>query len=132
MSNIIEDLKSVLRIGPEPFAHAPIREAAPTKAERADARVGIVLSLPMFAAWRPSRADRGAAHGQDWIFNGAMISALQHGRVPAPVSLRGVAIDRLQGAYDWIGLNYYGCYRVKFDATAPQRAFGVHVDAGNI
>lgn len=102
------------------------------KAERADARVGIVLSLPMFAAWRPTRADRGAARGQDWIFNGAIVSALQHGRVPAPLSLRGVTIDELRGAYDWIGLNYYGCYRVKFDATAPHRAFGVHVDAGNI
>ncbi len=102
------------------------------KAERADASVGLVLSMPYFAPLRPTRADRGATRGQDWIFNGALLSTLQHGRLPPPLSLTGTPIEQMVGAYDWIGLNYYGCYKVKFDATKPHRAFGTHVDDGNI
>jgi len=102
------------------------------KAERADASIGLVLSMPYFAPFRPTRTDRAATRGQDWIFNGALLSTLQHGRLPPPLSLTGTPIEHMVGAYDWIGLNYYGCYKVKFDATKPHRAFGIHVDDGNI
>jgi beta-glucosidase len=96
------------------------------------ASVGIVLSLPSFAAARDRRSDATAAAGQDWMFNGVMLAALDRGRLLPPLSLTSKRIDGLARSFDWIGINYYGCYHVQFDPAAPHRAFGKHVDAGNV
>jgi len=97
-----------------------------------DAKVGIVLSLPSFVPARSRRSDATAAAGQDWMFNGVLLAALDRGRLLPPLSLASKRIDGLARAFDWIGLNYYGCYHVQFDPTAPHRAFGRHVDVGNV
>ncbi len=97
-----------------------------------NASVGIVLSLPTFVPARPRRSDATAAAGQDWMFNGVILAALDRGRLLPPLSLTSKRIDGLARSFDWLGVNYYGCYHVQFDPGAPQRAFGRHVDAGNV
>jgi beta-glucosidase len=96
------------------------------------ASVGIVMSLPAFVPARPRRSDATAAAGQDWIFNGVMLAALDRGWLLPPLSLGPKRIDGLAKSFDWLGVNYYGCYHVQFDPGAPQRAFGKHVDMGNV
>jgi beta-glucosidase len=97
-----------------------------------DASVGIVLSLPSFVGARPRRSDATAAAGQDWIFNGVVLAALDRGRLLPPLALGPKRIDGLARSFDWIGVNYYGRYHVQFDPSAPQRAFGRHIDVGNV
>lgn len=97
-----------------------------------DAPVGIVLSLPSFVGARSRRSDATAAAGQDWIFNGVVLAALDRGRLLPPLALGPKRIDGLARSFDWIGVNYYGRYHVQFDPSAPQRAFGRHVDVGNV
>ena len=81
----------------------------------AKARVGIVLNLPAFDPARPSSlADRGAARAQDEAFNELTLRAL-----------------RQSGAFDWIGVNYYGRFRVRFDRRSPALLFGAHETEGN-
>jgi beta-glucosidase len=41
-----------------------------------------------------------------------------------PLSLRPVRVAGLQSSFDWLGLNYYGRFRVRFDARAKRELFG--------
>lgn len=88
------------------------------------ARVGIVLNLPIFDPQRLSRLDRAAAAAQDWAFNGAVLHALERGVLLPPISLRPLRVPGLQGSFDWLGLNYYGRFRVRFDPRAKLELFG--------
>ncbi len=102
------------------LGHAAVHRIVP------DAQVGIVLNLPYFVPSRPHRsADRLAARAQDWAFNGAFVHALRTGTLLPPL-----VPGRIQGlarSIDWIGLNYYGRYDVRFDPRAPALLFGRHV-----
>jgi beta-glucosidase len=76
---------------------------------RDGAEVGIVLNMPAFAPARPGDPrDRAVAALQEGVFNQAFLRALA-------------------GRYDFLGLNYYGRYEVRFDRRAAGLAFGVHV-----
>jgi beta-glucosidase len=97
------------------------------------ARVGIVLNLPYFVPARPGSAlDRFVCRAQDWGFNGAVVEALKSGVLPAPISLTRKRIAHLDASLDWIGLNYYGRYDVRFDLRSAALLFGKHVQEGSI
>jgi len=89
--------------------------------------VGVVLSLQRVEAGRPRLADRGVAALHDWMMNGVVLAALDHGILLPPLSLRPVKVEGLARAYDWLGCNYYGRYLVELDVTAPGMVFGRHV-----
>ncbi len=82
--------------------------------ERPSAQVGIVLNMPVFD---PARAhdlrDRAVARVQRLLFNELFLRSL--GR-----------------RYDFIGLNYYGRYAVRFDLGAAGYVFGRHVQSPTV
>lgn len=91
-------------------------------------RVGVVLNLPLFAPADPERAlDRWAAKAQDWAFNGAALHALTEGRYLFPLSALPKDAPRVRRSCDWVGLNFYGRFDVRFDPSAAGEAFGRHV-----
>lgn len=98
---------------------------------RRDARVGLVLNMPALDPADPSSArDRAVAAAQDWAFNGVVLDALANARFRFPLAWSSKRIWReesapiLRGTLDFVGLNYYGRYRVTFDATRPAELFG--------
>lgn len=104
-----------------------IRDAAP------DASVGIVLNAPAFDPDRPGRRrDRAVTFAQDHAFTGSVLHALATGELRLPLSLMPRTIDGLRGTFDWLGLNYYGRYRVRFDLRAAALLFGRHVQPNSI
>lgn len=91
-------------------------------------RVGLVLNCPWFVPADPDRRlDRLAAAAQDWGFNGAVLHALRRGVLRFPLVWTQRRAPELAGALDWVGLNFYGRYDVRFDPTAVGEAFGRHV-----
>jgi beta-glucosidase len=77
--------------------------------ERPSAQVGIVLNMPVFEAAQARDArDRAVARVQRFLFNELLLRSLGH-------------------RYDFIGLNYYGRYAVRFDLAAAGYVFGRHV-----
>ena len=92
-------------------------------AQQAKARVGIVLSLPLFDPFAPRALDRAVAQAQDWAFNGVLLEALASGRLLPPLGL-GRSLPGLARSFDWLGVNYYGRYRVAFDLRAARELFG--------
>jgi beta-glucosidase len=105
------------------LAHAQAAHAL--KRTHRSARVGLVINAPDFAPARPEHvADRAVVAAQDWSFTGAVLDALANARLLPPLSLLPVAAPILAGSLDWIGLNYYGRYRVHFDARRPGELFG--------
>ncbi|MGF1469404.1 MAG: glycoside hydrolase family 1 protein [Sandaracinaceae bacterium] len=91
------------------------------------ARVGLALNLPLFAPASRRPLDRAAARAQDWAFNGAFLRALSGGTLHPPLSVLPCAVPGLAGSFDWLGLNFYGRYDVRFDPTAGATLFGRHV-----
>lgn len=100
------------------------------KQVRPDAQVGIVLNLPIFDPARPTRWDRLAAGLQSGVFNDLQTRALARGRLDPPLAFPPQPLPAGPNAMDWIGLNYYGRYLVRFDPTLPARLFGRHVQEG--
>jgi beta-glucosidase len=91
-------------------AHRALREASP------GASVGIVLNAPAFDPDRPGkRRDRAVTFAQDHAFTGEVLRRLAR-----------------SGSFDWLGLNYYGRYRVRFDPRAAPLLFGRHVQKNSI
>ena len=91
------------------------------------ARVGLVLNLPLFEPARPGNPlDRLAARFQDWTFSEILLRALLSGRALPPIATGLRRIPGLAGAYDFLGVNYYGRFAVRFDPTAPT-PLGRHV-----
>jgi beta-glucosidase len=105
------------------LAHAAMKRAG-------DAQVGLVVNAPAFEPASAGRLDRLAAAAQRHAFNETTLLALEQGRMVPPLGA-GERIDGLAGAYDFIGLNYYGRYRVRFDARAPATLFGRHLQDHN-
>jgi beta-glucosidase len=87
--------------------------------------------MPVFDPATHARRDRAVARAQDWAFVGAMLHALDYGLflppLPGPRHVRGVA-----RSFDWLGLNYYGRYRVAFDPKRPAELFGRRSTEGTI
>lgn len=100
---------------------------------RARARVGLVLNVPALDPADPtSAADRAVAAAQDWAFSGVVLDALAHARFRFPLALRTEPAPPLRGALDFLGLNYYGRYRVRFDPSRPAELFGRRLADGTV
>ncbi|GAB4535638.1 MAG: glycoside hydrolase family 1 protein [Haliangiales bacterium] len=92
-----------------------------------EARVGLVLNLPLFEPARPGHPlDRLAARGQDWGMSGVILEAVRRGWLLPPIGLRPRRLAGLKGSCDFLGLNYYGRMAVRFDPKA-ETPLGRHV-----
>jgi beta-glucosidase len=117
---------------------AHVAGRAAVKDVRPSAQVGIVLNAPRFDPATSRRRDRLAAALQDHVFNGLVIDALTRrpgrlGRVVAPLRVPALpSIAGLAGGFDWLGLNYYGRFRVRFDPRAARTLFGSHDQTQNV
>jgi beta-glucosidase len=118
------DLRAGLRaIRAQLHAHAAAYHAIHDV--RAEARVGLVINMPQLIAARPLwLPDVLVATAQDWAFNGVVVHGLAHGRLRFPLALREERAPLLARSLDFLGLNYYGRYRVAFDATRAGELFG--------
>lgn len=86
---------------------------------------GIVLNAPVFDAWHPNRPlDRLVSWVQDWTVNGDVLRALATGWLFPPLVIVPDLVPGLARSFDFLGLNYYGRYRVEFDLRSPGRFFG--------
>ena len=89
--------------------------------------VGLVLNTPLFEPHRPDHMhDRLARGFQDWTFSGLLIESLLDGKIRFPLNLWPRRVPGLAGAYDFIGVNYYGRFEVQFDLKA-ETPLGRHV-----
>lgn len=102
-------------------AHA--RSYAAIHAVLRDAKVGIVLSCPVFDGASDAVADRLVAATQRWCFSGAVLHALQSGRLLPPLGF-GQSLPGLARSFDYVGVNFYGRYQVAFDLRAARELFG--------
>lgn len=96
-------------------------------------RVGIVLNMPWFEPARPRHVlDRSIARLQDFSMSGAIVHALATGRLLPPLSFVPRVEPGLARSVDFVGLNYYGRYDVRFDARRADLLFGSHVQRASI
>lgn len=86
-------------------------------------RVGLVHQVRIFDPATPANADVSVAATWDFLMNGAVLQALETGRLPPPYGI-GEQVSGLRGSCDFFGLNYYTRERVAFDASAPGLLFG--------
>jgi beta-glucosidase len=107
------------------LAHGRAVEAL--RAERADLRVGTILSLQPTRPSSDSDADRRAATRFDAMWSGAALDPLLLGAYPAPVAgdfaplIADGDLAAIRQPLDFLGLNYYAPAYV---ADAPQSLFG--------
>ncbi|MFO0547362.1 MAG: family 1 glycosylhydrolase [Polyangiaceae bacterium] len=111
-------------------AHAAAVRVA--RAVSPSASIGIVLNLPRFEPASGGALDRAVARAQDFAFNGVMLEGLARGVLGPPISMTRVEVPDLAGSLDFVGLNFYGRYEVRFDPLSPMQLFGRHVQAGSI
>ena len=90
--------------------------------------VGLVLNAPLFEAARPLHPlDRAVTRVQDFAFTGSILRALESGWLLPPIALRPQHSAEIAGSIDFVGLNYYGRYAVRFDPRHSAMLFGRHV-----
>lgn len=103
------------------------------KDESPDHPVGLALNLPTVEPARhEDRMDRQVSRLQDWMVNGALLSALRTGVCRPPVGNRVVHVPGLAGSFDFIGVNYYGRYRLKFTPHRFGSMFGRFVQDNSV
>src|SRR5207248_5795709 len=97
------------------------------RAERADLRLGTVISLQPVRAASDGASDRRAAERFDAMWNGACLDPLIKGTYPAPVAVDFALIvsdggfATMQQPIDYLGVNYYSPMYIMH---APQSLFG--------
>lgn len=88
-----------------------------------DAKVGLAHRGVAFHPRRQGRAlDRMSAHFVDRLVNLPVLEALRTGIFKMPLA-RGRPASELKGTLDWIGLNYYERFDIRFDWFAPRSFF---------
>jgi beta-glucosidase len=100
--------------------------------ERPNARVGLVHNAPLFEPSRELLIDRALARLQDWSITGVVLRALKSGWLMPPLTLRPRRVPGLESSLDFMGLNFYGRYQVRFDPRAKDDFFGAHVQPSTI
>ena len=95
--------------------------------------IGIVLNAPWFVPSRPDHpGDRAAAWLQDWSVTGAIVHALDTGMLVPPLWPLPLEVVGLKRSFDFLGLNFYGRFDVRFDPGAPRTGFMRHVQPATI
>jgi beta-glucosidase len=95
--------------------------------------VGIVLNAPWFVPARPEHpGDRAAAWLQDWSVTGVVLQALDTGMLTPPLWPLSLEVPGLRRSFDFLGLNFYGRFDVRFDPTAVRTGFMRHVQPSTI
>ena len=85
--------------------------------------VGIVLNMPLIEPARPRHPlDRAVAKLQDFVFSGAILRALETGRLVLPLARARQPIEGLSTSFDWLGINYYGRLAARFDPRSRELA----------
>lgn len=88
-------------------AYHTIKEVQP------EAQVGMAKNMPVFqAAPGSSGLSRWWAKRIDWLFNDSWLESMETGKVKRPFG--NATIPNLAGSYDFIGINYYTRFYVKF------------------
>ena len=87
------------------------------KQKRPSAQVGVAKSMPVFQA----KPDSGPLSEWltkriDWMFNGLWLQSMQNGRFHLPIGRE--TIPHLADSFDFIGINYYTRFYVKFPPSA--------------
>lgn len=97
-----------------------------------DHPAGPALNLPDLepARLRDAR-DRTMTRLQDWTVNGALLRALRTGWCHPPLGLRPRRHPELVDSFDFVGVNFYGRYRVHL-ALEPGRMFPRFVQENSI
>lgn len=91
-------------------AYATIKEKYP------QALVGVAKSLPIIEPRMGGNfIDKWWAKRIDWIFNDVWLEAVDKGKLP--LMFGGGRLKNLAGSYDFIGLNYYTRFYVRFPPT---------------
>jgi beta-glucosidase len=107
-------------------AYHAIREIKP------ESRVGIVLNLPVFDPARRNPLDRSITAAHRWGFEGVLMRALEDGRLRLPLTVAGKRVPGLARSFDWLGINYYGRYAVRFDPRSADPPMARHVQAPTV
>jgi beta-glucosidase len=103
------------------------------KSVQPETPTGPALNLPSVSPDRPDdRRDLQVARVHDWMVNGALLTALSSGACRAPIGNRPRQMPELKGSYDFIGVNYYGRYRVRFAPDRPGNLFGRFVQQNSV
>jgi beta-glucosidase len=83
------------------------------KAAYPEAQVGMAKNMPVFQAPPGSSAlTQWWAKRVDWLFNESWMESMETGEIKRPFG--GGVIENLAGSYDFIGINYYTRFYVKF------------------
>jgi beta-glucosidase len=91
--------------------------------EQPHAQVGWAQHYVVFQPVR-SVLDRWIAKLQSQIFNEGFLQLIENGRLRFPLSLCSAAIPEVRGACDFVGLNVYSRFHVKFDLKSAGQLFG--------
>jgi len=107
------------------LAHGRAVEAL--RAERADLRVGTIISLQPVRPSSDDAEDRGAVERFDAVWNGACLDPLMKGAYPAAVAAEFSSLvadgdfAMMRRPIDYLGVNYYAPIYVRH---APESLFG--------
>lgn len=96
------------------------------------AKVGLVHNAPLFQPARRSVVDRTLARLQDWSITGMILRALDTGWLLPPMASRPQRVPELVASVDFLGLNFYGRYLVRFDPKDEDNFYGAHVQPDTI
>ncbi|MFQ5613113.1 MAG: glycoside hydrolase family 1 protein [Anaerolineae bacterium] len=99
--------------------------------ERPGAQVGLAKHIPYFDPAGATVLDGGLAAARDLLFNRRFLEAVTEGRLKPPLGwgFGGRVVPQAVDSVDFLGLNYYGGYKVTFDARSPSGLFSRHVIA---
>jgi beta-glucosidase len=97
------------------------------------AQVGLVLNMPWLEPARPaSILDTAVTKAQDWLLTGVILHALKSGWLMPPLTFFPCHTPSVYRSFDFLGLNYYGRYAVRFDLKAVSLMFGNHVQEPSV
>lgn len=107
-------------------AHAAVYHTV--RAVQPGTSVGIVLNMPVFDPARDDNVlDYAVARLQDWVMIEVFVRSVVDGELYPPLVLTPKPAPTLRDSFDFVGVNYYGRYMVRFDPTAVETLFGRHV-----
>jgi beta-glucosidase len=108
-------------------AHAAAYHAI--KQVQPEAQVGLVQHLAIFDPANPQAAlDRLVAGMRSTLLNWRIVEAVMEGRLKFPLGL-GRRQARLANTNDYLGINYYGRHRLKFNLRAVGMLFAEELPA---